>query len=118
MAKFMVDTQLPSVLATYLCHKGLDAIHTTYFQEGHLLQDAEIRDIATEENRIVVTKDKDFLEHFLLKGIPPKVLLLQFGNIKNNDLLEMFGLHLSEILLLFEEEAELVVFSRENVVSY
>jgi hypothetical protein len=42
MLRFIVDTQLPPLLATYLKSKGNDAIHTTYFKDGHLLQDSEI----------------------------------------------------------------------------
>jgi predicted nuclease of predicted toxin-antitoxin system len=38
----MVDTQLPPRLVTYLTGKGYDSIHTTYFEEGHLLGDEEI----------------------------------------------------------------------------
>ncbi|WP_460908727.1 DUF5615 family PIN-like protein [Spirosoma areae] len=52
------------MLATYLRWKGFDAIHTTYFPDGHLLQDADIAKIATEDNRIIVTKDSDFPVRF------------------------------------------------------
>jgi len=118
MLKFIVDTQLPPMLANFLSNKGFDAIHTTYFPDGHLLQDAEILVIATDEERIVTTKDKDFLEHFMLKGSPPKVLLLQFGNIKNSDLIAAFEEHISEIQQLFEEGASFVIFGKTNIVSY
>jgi predicted nuclease of predicted toxin-antitoxin system len=118
MLKFIVDTQLQPMLANFLSNKGFNAIHTTYFPDGHLLQDAEILVIATDEERIVTTKDKDFLEHFMLKGSPPKVLLLQFGNIKNSDLITAFEEHISEIAQLFEEGANFVIFGKTNIVSY
>ena len=40
--KFLIDTQLPPKLAKYLSSKGYDAIHTTFFPNGHLLGDDEI----------------------------------------------------------------------------
>lgn len=77
---------MPPKLAVFFQDKGVDAIHTTHFPDGHLLKDKEIRQIATVEDRIVITKDSDFLDYFLLKGIPPKVLLLEMGNISNANL--------------------------------
>lgn len=74
------------MLATYLTWKGFDAIHTTYFPEGHLLQDREIGQIALDENRIIVTKDSDFPDAFFLKGPPPRLLYIRLGNIRNREL--------------------------------
>ncbi|MCX8491371.1 MAG: DUF5615 family PIN-like protein [Cyclobacteriaceae bacterium] len=118
MLRFIVDTQLPPLLADYFISKGQDSIHTTFFKDGHLLQDAEISSIATAENRIIVTKDSDFLERYVLHGAPPKVLLLQFGNIKNVDLINLFEKGFSKILNLFEQESNLVIFNREQIISY
>lgn len=44
--KFIVDTQLPPKLAYYLTEKGYDSVHTTFFPDGHLLDDSEIVVIA------------------------------------------------------------------------
>ncbi|GAB4415318.1 MAG: hypothetical protein OHK0039_23840 [Bacteroidia bacterium] len=78
--KFIVDTQLPPRLATYLKEKGHGCIHTTHFEEGYLLGDEEIILIAQQEERAVITKDSDFSDYFMLRGAPPKVLLIEFGN--------------------------------------
>jgi len=47
--RFIIDTQLPPKLSAYLESKGYDCKHTTDFEEGHLLQDQEIIEIAIEE---------------------------------------------------------------------
>lgn len=52
MLKFIVDTQLPPQLAYSLKDLGADAIHTTYFEDGHLLDDREIIKIAIQEGWI------------------------------------------------------------------
>ena len=52
MLKFIVDTQLPPNLAYSLKDWGADAIHTTYFEDGHLLDDREIIKIAIQEGWI------------------------------------------------------------------
>ncbi len=118
MIRFLIDTQLPPVLATYLLSKGYDSIHTTFFENGHLLQDNEISIIAKNENRIIVTKDSDFFDRYVVYGSPPRVLLLQFGNIRNADLLKYFERELEKMSKLFLEKNNLVIFSRQQIISY
>lgn len=120
MLKFNLDTdtQLPPKLAKFLNTKGCDAIHTTFFPDGYLLQDQEIREIAIQENRIIITKDNDFFDGYLAQGAPPQVLLLQFGNIKNEELLAYFDNEFSNIQALFEGGAELVLFDWRRLTVY
>ena len=118
MLSFIVDTQLPPALSRWLREQGCNAIHTTYVPAGHLLTDVQIRAIAVQENRIVVTKDNDFFENYLLKGILPKVFLLQFGNCANRDLLTQFEIHFERIRERFEQGAGLVLFSLNKIAEY
>lgn len=118
MLKFIVDTQLPPKLSKLLVSWGFDAVHTTHFLNGHLLSDREIAEVAISENRIVVTKDSDFLDNFLLRGAPPPILLLQFGNIHNAELAQLFKANIHTIQQLFEGKIELVIFDRQQVVGF
>ena len=118
MLKFIVDTQLPPKLSKLLVTWGFDAIHTTSFPDGHLLDDHEIIQIAILENRIVVTKDNDFFDNYLLNGIPPPVLLLQFGNIHNDELIRLFNSNISAIQHLYESGTGLVIFDRHQVIGF
>ena len=118
MSRFIVDTQLPPKLSKYLLSQGFDSKHTTAFQEGHLLQDSEIIQFAIDEERIIVTKDQDFFDDYLVRGLPPKVLLLQLGNIGNSKLINMFAANQSSLLSLLEGGAELILFSKEGITEY
>ena len=118
MLTFIIDTQLPPKLAKYLHEKGFPSIHTTYFPHGHLLDDNTIIEIAVRDNRIIVTKDSDFLDNYLLNGVPPKVLMLQFGNISNADLLDLFDHELNQIVHLFDNGAGFVTFNRSHISEY
>lgn len=118
MLMFIVDTQLPPKLARLLVSWGFDAIHATFFPDGHLLSDDEIVQIAIEQSRIVVTKDSDFFDNFLLRGTPPSILLLQFGNIGNNELAKFFQANMATIQQLFEDGYGLVTFSRHRVLGF
>ena len=118
MHRFIVDTQLPPKLAYALNDWGADAIHTTYFKDGHLLDDGSIRKIAVEESRIIVTKDADFRDYFLLKGSPPNILLIKTGNILNNDLIQLFRRNFQIISDLFEEGNNMVVVDWQSITAY
>ncbi len=69
--KFVVDAQLPRRLARELAASGHDAVHTLDFPAANHTHDKEIVALAIRENRIVVTKDNDFVISFLLRGAPP-----------------------------------------------
>lgn len=116
--KFLIDTQLPPRLAKHLSSKGYDAIHTIFFPDGHLLDDEEIIVIAKKEDRTVISKDSDFLDNYFLKGAPPKVLLIEFGNISNRDLLSLFDQYFEEVLESFNDGSTLVVFRKTEVIGY
>jgi predicted nuclease of predicted toxin-antitoxin system len=118
MLNALVDTQLPPKLARFLQTKGWDVIHTIDFPDGHLMADIAIREIAISQNRIVITKDIDFFDLYLAKGIPPRVLLLKFGNISNRDLIIQFDANYKGLLLLFETGAEFLFFGYEGIVQY
>lgn len=117
--KFIVDTQLPPGLSDIIQHKGYDSIHTTFFPNGHLLKDKEIKNIAIKENRIIISKDNDFFDSYLLKGAPPKVLIIELGNIKNKKIFTLLIKNFSKIVYLFEKEnSNLVILKQNKVVSF
>ena len=84
--KFIVDAQLPRRLARELAASGHEATHTLDFPAGNRTPDGDINGVALRESRVVVTKDNDFVTSFLLRGVPPKLLLISTGNISNDEL--------------------------------
>lgn len=118
MLKFIIDTQLPPKLAKFLRDKGFSAVHTTYFPNGHLLDDKTIVQIAIRDNYIIITKDSDFLDNYLIHGVPPKVLMLQFGNISNADLVTLFENNIAHIEKTFTGGADFITFNRTHISVY
>jgi len=76
---------------------GHDAIHTLDLPHGNPTPDAEINDLAEREQRVLITKDADFVNSFLVLGTPYKLLLVSTGNITNADLLTLFTMFLPQI---------------------
>ena len=101
--KFVVDAQLPRRLARELAASGHDAVHTLDFPAANRTQDKEIVALAIRENRIVVTKDNDFVISFLLHGVPPKLLLISTGNISNDNLSKLLASNLTGLEIAFSK---------------
>lgn len=88
--KFLVDAQLPQKLSDFLCSLGEDSIHTLSLPDKNATQDGYLRTISTNEMRVIITKDSDFLDSHILSKIPPKLILVTTGNIMNTRLIEIF----------------------------
>jgi predicted nuclease of predicted toxin-antitoxin system len=58
--KFLVDAQLPLRLARSISTAGHDVVHTSELRDGNRTTDAVIARLADSEDRVVVTKDRDF----------------------------------------------------------
>lgn len=95
--KFLVDAQLPRRLARELAAFGHDAVHTLDLSAGNQTQDKDIVAMAIQENRVVITKDNDFVISFLLQGAPPKLLLISTGNISNDQLSKLLAANLTAL---------------------
>ena len=58
-------------------------VHTLDLPKRNQTSDGEILDIATQEQRVVMTKDADFVESHIVTGRPEKLILLSTGNTSN-----------------------------------
>lgn len=96
--KFIVDAQLPKALSDFLNSKGLDSIHTLDLPDKNRTKDWQISKLANDEGRIVITKDVDFLESFIVKSEPKKLIIVKTGNISNTSLVNLFENNLTIIL--------------------
>lgn len=67
---FLFDAQLPRRLAVRLRELGHDTIHTLDLPRANKTTDDEINELSVRELRVVVTKDSDFVDSFLLLGQP------------------------------------------------
>ena len=65
---------------------GCDALPTLDLPDGNRTTDDQINDIADRQQRVVLTKDADFVDSHLVRGRPAKLLLISSGNISNRDL--------------------------------
>jgi len=114
--KFIIDAQLPPGLSQIFQQHQCDCIHVLTLTNKDKSTDKEIRDIADEQDRIVVTKDFDFYHSHMSIQKPRRLLLVTTGNIKNKQLLELFNKNLKTILIAFKQ-GDFVELSNTDIIT-
>lgn len=101
--RFLVDAQLPARLARLLAAADHDAIHTSELPGGNRTTDTEIALFADAQDRVVVTKDRDFRNSHLLRSTPRRLLIVSTANISNNELMARFDRFFDAIVAALNE---------------
>jgi predicted nuclease of predicted toxin-antitoxin system len=112
--KFLVDAQLLRRFASWLNEAGHDALHTLDLPNKNLTPDSQVIARAKQDARVVVTKDADFVQSFLIAG-EPTLLLISTGNINNTDLEKLLRANLSSIEAAFAS-SRFVEITRDALV--
>ena len=76
---FLIDAQLPRRLAIYLRQIEFEATHTLELPQGNRTTDQALIMLSAATEAVLVTKDSDFVQSFLLKREPWKLLLVSTG---------------------------------------
>jgi len=95
--KFLIDAQLPKRLAAELKQAGFEATHTLELPEGNRTTDQALIKLSLADHAVLITKDSDFVQSFLLKREPWKLLLISTGNISNDELMKLFQMNIGQI---------------------
>ena len=114
--KFLVDAHLPRRLARWLAEHGCDAIHTLDLPDANRTSDPQITALADEEERVVVTKDADFVDSHILRGTPRRLLLISTGNISNRELQALLTPVIPDILRELET-SDFLEFGRDGLLN-
>ena len=96
--KFLLDAQRPPSLKQLFISKGYDCIHTLDMESGNDTPGKIINKITVEEQRILITKDSDFFDSFIIKDEPYKLILVKPGNTSKKELLRFFNNRFTEII--------------------
>lgn len=100
--RFLVDAQLPKRFCVWLETAGHDAIHTIDLPDGNGTTDKQVIKVAEREQRVVITKDDDFVQSYLINGQPSRLLLVATGNISNEALEVLLKTQVTVIVDAFE----------------
>jgi predicted nuclease of predicted toxin-antitoxin system len=96
--KFLIDAQLPRRLAGQIQQAGLEATHTLELPDGNRTTDQTLTALSITDQAVLITKDSDFVQSFLLRNEPWKLLLVSTGNIRNNEPLTLFERNMKQVV--------------------
>jgi len=83
---FLVDAQLPPALAGWIAAQGHQSTHV--FDLGfHAASDPVIWERARNERAVIISKDEDFVDQWLLSAEPVQLVWVRKGNCSNRALL-------------------------------
>ncbi|MEM8894237.1 MAG: DUF5615 family PIN-like protein [Bacteroidota bacterium] len=88
--KFLCDVHIPIKLSKHIGLLGLYSEHVNNILDKWNTTDDDITTYADQHDLIVVTKDQDFRNSFLLKRTPKKLIKVNLGNISNDVLISIF----------------------------
>lgn len=86
--RFIIDAHLPKSICQVFADLGHEALHTSDLPDGNATDDQDIL-LTCGNDGIVVSKDGDFYESFLLYRRPPKLVLVKVGNMRLRALKEL-----------------------------
>ncbi len=81
--KLLCDVHISFKLVNYLRSLGYETVHVNQILDKWFTKDDAISSYADENDMIVLTKDIDFRNSFLIKNTPKKLVRIKLGNLSN-----------------------------------
>jgi predicted nuclease of predicted toxin-antitoxin system len=81
-----LDANISPAIALWLNDNFEFECKSCYILNLHKEKDITIYQLAKEANVIFITKNRDFVELQAIHKVPPKIILLNSGNVRNADL--------------------------------
>ena len=113
--KFLLDVHISYKIAQYLRSAGFQATHVNEMLDKWNTKDQDICLYADENDMIVITKDADFRNSFLIGNTPAKLIKVNLGNIATTTLLEILSVNMESIQRLNVSGSFLVELDRDTV---
>lgn len=112
--KFLCDVHILLKLSKRIVQLGFDSEHVNNILDKWNTKDIDIANYVEQNDLILITKDQDFRNRFLLNNKPKKPIKVNLGNISNSELLETFEKHFEKISELNQQSKTFMVEINEN----
>lgn len=104
MVGLLIDANVSYRIKKLLAQKFPSIQHASALP-NHPLKDIEFWEFAKKESLVIITYDEDYIDIQTLKGFPPKIIWLRFGNQPT--------VYIANKLLLYETEIQNFIGSEE-----
>jgi predicted nuclease of predicted toxin-antitoxin system len=109
---FLIDVNLPKFFGFF--NKPEFQFVVDIRQE---MTDTEIWDYTSQNDLVIVTKDRDFYNRFILADTHPKIIYLKIGNSTLKELHQFFTLHWQTITAHLAE-ADMIMVEENNITLF
>jgi len=87
--RFLCDVHISYRIKRFLQSQGHECNHVNEILDGDKTTDYIIADHCNKHDIILITKDEDFADSYLLKRLPSKLLKISLGNISTTELIKL-----------------------------
>jgi predicted nuclease of predicted toxin-antitoxin system len=113
--KFLCDVHISYKIVRHLINLGFEAIHINDILNKSETKDSDICVYADQNDYVVITKDSDFRNSFLVKQLPKKLIKINLGNISNVALQNIFSNNIKYIAGLSNMKYFMVEIDPDNI---
>ena len=114
--KIICDVHITYKLVNFLNSKGIETVHINDILDKWYTKDKEICAYADKNNYVVLTKDIDFRNTFFLQDTPKKLIRVSLGNIRNQELIDIFDKNLDKIIKSLECNSCYLEIEKDNIL--
>ncbi|MBI1288663.1 MAG: hypothetical protein GC178_13925 [Flavobacteriales bacterium] len=107
--RFLCDVHIPMRLSKHIVKLGFECQHVNNVLEGYHTKDRDIADYCDASRLILITKDRDFKNSYLLKQTPSKLIKINLGNVSSNRLIDMMDENIQQINSVHEKFREFMI---------
>lgn len=113
--KVVCDVHIARKVVRYFQDQGIDAIHVNDILDRWHTKDEKIAEYADDNGYVVMSKDNDFKNSHLLKGLPQRLLMVSLGNISTVKLIGILEKNLDLLKERFEKKKCYVEISPDSI---
>lgn len=112
--KFLCDVHISLKISKQIEQLGFVSEHVNNILDRWHTKDQDIIKYADKHDLIVITKDQDFRNNFLLNHKPKKLIKINLGNISNNELWKIIKGNITHLESLNSSHNSFMVELNEN----
>ncbi len=107
--KFLCDVHISIKISKRIEQIGFLSQHVNHILDRWHTKDNAIAHYADQHDLILITKDQDFRNSFLLNRKPSKLIKVNLGNVSNEDLLEVLESNMERLEVLNSQSETFMV---------
>ncbi|MGF1532115.1 MAG: DUF5615 family PIN-like protein [Bernardetiaceae bacterium] len=115
MKGVLCDVHIAYKVTRFFAEKGLNAVHVNDVLDSWFTQDQAICAYADAHDLMVVTKDADFKNSYLVEDTPKKLLKISLGNTSTKILLALLESNYAVLQKQFEKERFLIELGQYQI---